>query len=62
MSGNLYQLKTPARAGQHVVIDGPYDRFGIVMDERENGYHLIRGLGIAQPKNVIIFHATESKS
>lgn len=60
MPGNLYQLKTAAKPGQHVVIDGAYDKYGIVMDLRENGYHLIRGLGHSKPPNVTIFHSTES--
>ncbi len=61
MSGNLYQLKTSAKAGNHVVIDGPHDRYGYVMAERENGFHLIRGLGHDRPPNVKIFHSTESE-
>lgn len=49
VSGNLYQLKTAARPGQYVEINGPYDRFGQVMALRESGFHLIRGIGDAKP-------------
>jgi hypothetical protein len=49
MAGNLYQLRTSALPGQNVIIDGPYDRYGIVIKHRESGYHLIRGTGMNQP-------------
>ena len=55
MSGNLYQLRTAALPGQHVIIDGPHDRYGKVMGLRESGYHLIRGLGMVKPAGVSSF-------
>lgn len=59
MSGNLYQLRTGARPGQHVLIDGPHDRYGKVMALRESGFHLIRGLGFDKPATAFI-HTTET--
>ena len=59
MSGNLYQLRTKARPGQHVLIDGPNDRYGKVMAHRESGFHLIRGLGFDKP-GVAFIHTAET--
>ena len=59
MSGNLYQLRTAARPGQHVLIDGPHDRYGKVMALRDSGFHLIRGLGFQKP-GVALIHMTET--
>lgn len=47
--GSLYQLKTTALVGQPVIIDGPYDRYGIVLKHQDSGYHLIRGTGFNKP-------------
>ncbi|MER9436726.1 hypothetical protein NKJ04_17685 [Mesorhizobium sp. M0618] len=49
MSGNLYQLRTAALPGQHVIIDGPYDRYGRVIKLQDSGFHLIRGIGFDKP-------------
>jgi hypothetical protein len=48
--GNLYQLKLGTIPGQIVRIDGPYDTYGKVLALRENGFHLIRGIGKTKPK------------
>ena len=61
VGGNLYQLKTRALVGEYVLIDGPLDRYGKVMALRDNGFHLIRGLGMQKP-NVSIIHTVESNS
>lgn len=59
MSGNLYQLKTHAQPGQHVLIDGHHDRYGMVMAKRQSGFHLILGLGFEKPAATTI-HIAES--
>lgn len=59
MSGNLYQLRTTALPGQHVLIDGPHDTYGKVIKRQESGYHLIRGLGHVRPTGVRVFTSTE---
>jgi hypothetical protein len=59
MTGNLYQLRTRARPGEHVIIDGPHDRYGQVIKDQPSGYSLIRGLGMIQPPGKRIFLTTE---
>lgn len=59
MSGNLYQLKTKALPGEHVLVDGPHDKYGKVMKLQESGFHLIRGLGELKPQGVRVFHSVE---
>ena len=59
MAGDLYQLRTAARPGQYVIIDGPHDLYGKVMKLQESGYHLIRGLGMLKPAGVTSFANTE---
>lgn len=49
MSGNLYQLETRALPGQLMIVGGPHDTYGRVMQRRESGFHLIRGLGHQKP-------------
>ena len=53
MSGNLYQLRTKAMPGQHVIINGPHDKYGKVMAHKESGFHLIRGVGNTRPNGTI---------
>lgn len=57
MAGNLYQLKTNARPGDYVNINGPHDRYGQVLKHQESGYHLIRGLGDNKPPATILHYA-----
>ncbi len=53
MAGNLYQLRSnhKLRRGDSVQVNGPYDKFGIVInpdasEDRKNGYlNMIRGTG-----------------
>ena len=56
MSGMLYQLGRglPLRAGDVVDISGPHDRYGVVLEKRESGCFLIRGLGENLPPGVNI--------
>lgn len=49
MAGNLYQLKTRAPVGAPVIVNGPFDRFGVVLSLRPDGYRLIRGTGETAP-------------
>lgn len=60
MSGNLYQLSTLAKVGHHVIIHGPYDKYGIVMSIQDDLHktRLIRGLGNEPPKGVKMFYST----
>jgi hypothetical protein len=58
--GCLYQLKTAAAVGHHVIIGGPYDTYGRVIAYQESGFHLIRGLGHIKPENITVFYATET--
>lgn len=47
-SGAMYRLKTvvPVEAGDIVHINGPWDKFGVVLSvNEETGYHSIRGIG-----------------
>ncbi len=55
MAGNLYQLKTAALPGQHVTFAGTHDKYGLVMELQNSGYHLIRGLGMKPPAGVTAF-------
>ena len=58
MSGNLYQLRTKAPVGAEVTINGPYDKYGIVLARRDSGHHLIRGTGSEKPARTT--YATET--
>ncbi len=50
MSFHLYQLQLGSKVGDLVRINGPHDTWGRVREIRENGFHLIRGLGHQRPK------------
>lgn len=55
MCSNIYQIKTRAFLGELVQIDAPYDKYGEVVKTKENGFHLIKGIGNEEPKNAVIF-------
>jgi hypothetical protein len=59
MSHHLYQLKTTAAVGQHVVFAGVWDKYGIVLRHQDSGYHLIRGLGTKPPAGIRSFIQAE---
>ncbi|WP_421991698.1 hypothetical protein [Roseococcus sp.] len=56
--GNLYQLKTKANPGEHVIIGGPFDTYGVVLKHQESGFHLIRGLGHQKVGSAAMYHTT----
>ena len=62
MSENLYQLKTSAPEGGIVIIGGPHDTYGYVVKRKDDGFHLIRGMGHSKPPVQGVFHDAESKS
>ena len=47
MSENLYQLGKGQnlKIGDTVTVNGPHDKYGIILSKQESGYFLIRGLG-----------------
>lgn len=49
---NLYQLQVAynsPRVGDIVIINGPWDKYARIIKLRDNGFHLMRGIGKQKP-------------